>query len=152
MSADFFAYPGEAPTDDLTFLGRHFAEDWRVLLDHTETRRFSDGDVIIRAGETDRALYLITAGSLAVAGRRAERFRAIEAPAVVGEVAFLDGGPRSVTLVATSDGELRRLSMPSFETLAGRHPALAREILFNLGKIVSRRLRHLTQVIEDGVG
>jgi CRP/FNR family transcriptional regulator, cyclic AMP receptor protein len=155
MTGEFFDYPsGEADPSagDVTFLGDHFEEDWSTILDHTETRRFTAGEVVIRAGDTDRALYLVTRGNLAVAGRGAERFRAVEAPAVIGEVAFLDGGPRSVTLVATTDGELRRMSMPSFEALAGRHPALAREILFNLGRIVSRRLRYLTQVIEDGVG
>jgi CRP/FNR family transcriptional regulator, cyclic AMP receptor protein len=152
MSAEFFAYPTEdtAAAGELTFLDHHFEEDWSTLLGYTEARRFSAGDTVIRAGEDDRALYLVTAGSLEVAGSGV--FRPIEAPAVIGEVAFLDGGPRSVTLVATTDVEVRRLSLAAFETLAGRHPALAREILFNLGKIVSRRLRHLTQVIEDGVG
>ena len=65
--------------------------------------------------------------------------------------AFLDGGRRSLTLVATTDGELRRLSLDSFEALAGRHPELARAMLFDLGKIVSLRLRFLTELIEDGV-
>ncbi len=153
MGAEFFDYPTDdaaGRASDLTFLERHFKEDWTILLGHTEARRFSAGDVVIHAGEVDRALYLVTAGSLEVAGSGS--FRAIEAPAVIGEVAFLDGGPRSITLVATTDVEVRRLSLDAFETLAGRHPALAREMLFNLGKIVSRRLRHLTQVIEDGVG
>ena len=149
MSAEFFDYPTEE-TDELTFLDRHFAEDWSIVLGHTETRRFAAGETVIRAGEEDRSLLLVTKGRLDIPG--SGRFRPVEAPAVIGEVAFLDGGPRSVKLVATTDVEVRRLSLAAFETLAGRHPALAREILFNLGKIVSRRLRHLTKVIEDGVG
>ena len=36
-------------------------------------------------------------------------FKAIEAPAVVGELAFFDGGPRSATLEAVTDVEGARL-------------------------------------------
>lgn len=148
--SNYFDYPTEpGPQSDLTFLADRADADWAIVLDHTERRRFSAGDVVIRAGDDDRALYLLTAGSLSVAS--GEAFRKIDAPSVVGEVAFLDGGRRSLTLVATTDGELRRLSLDAFETLAGRHPELARAMLFELGKIVSLRLRFLTELIEDGV-
>jgi CRP/FNR family transcriptional regulator, cyclic AMP receptor protein len=149
--SSYFDYPTEEPAESsLTFLADRGEADWAIVLAHTETRRFSAGDEVIRAGDDDRALYLLTSGSLAVASRRA--FRSIDAPSVVGEVAFLDGGRRSLTLVATSDGELRRLSLSAFETLAGRHPELARAMLFDLGRIVSQRLRFVTELIEDGVG
>ena len=148
--SSYFDYPtDDAPESDLTFLADRAEADWAAVLDHTETRRFSAGEEVIRAGDDDRALYLLTAGSLAVASGAA--FRTIDAPSVVGEVAFLDGGRRSLTLVATTDGELRRLSLDAFEALAGRHPELARAMLFDLGKIVSQRLRFLTELIEDGV-
>jgi CRP/FNR family transcriptional regulator, cyclic AMP receptor protein len=147
----YFDYPTDEPTEsELTFLADRGEQDWQIVLSHTETRRFSAGDEVIRAGDEDRALYLLTEGSLAVASGAA--FRTIDAPSVVGEVAFLDGGKRSLTLVATTNGELRRLSLDSFEALAGRHPGLARAMLFDLGKIVSLRLRFLTELIEDGVG
>jgi CRP/FNR family transcriptional regulator, cyclic AMP receptor protein len=147
----YFDYPTDEPTEsELTFLADRGEQDWQIVLSHTETRRFSAGDEVIRAGDEDRALYLLTEGSLAVASGAA--FRTIDAPSVVGEVAFLDGGKRSLTLVATTNGELRRLSLDNFEALAGRHPGLARAMLFDLGKIVSLRLRFLTELIEDGVG
>jgi CRP/FNR family cyclic AMP-dependent transcriptional regulator len=149
--SSYFDYPTDGPADsDLTFLADRAEDDWAAVLANTETRRFGAGDVVIRAGDQDRALYLLTEGSLAVASDAA--FRTIDAPSVVGEVAFLDGGPRSLTLVATTGGELRRMSLEAFETLAGRHPELARAVLFDLGRIVSQRLRFLTELIEDGVG
>jgi CRP/FNR family cyclic AMP-dependent transcriptional regulator len=148
--SSYFDYPTDEPAESaLTFLADRGEADWAIVLDHTETRRFTAGEEVIRAGEDDRALYLLTEGSLAVASDAA--FRTIDAPSVVGEVAFLDGGKRSLTLVATTDGELRRLGLDSFEALAGRHPELARAMLFDLGKIVSLRLRFLTELIEDGV-
>ena len=96
-----FDYPTEEPAESsLTFLADRGEEDWAIVLAHTETRRFSTGDEVIRAGDDDRALYLLTSGRLAVASGAA--FRTIDAPSVVGEVAFLDGGRRSLTLVATT--------------------------------------------------
>jgi CRP/FNR family transcriptional regulator, cyclic AMP receptor protein len=149
--SSYFDYPTEGPpAGDLTFLPDRDEEDWSVVLAHTETRRFAAGQEVIREGDQDRALYLLTEGSLAVASDKA--FRTIDAPSVVGEVAFLDGGRRSLTLVATTDVELRRMSLEAFETLSARHPELGRAVLFDLGRIVSLRLRFLTDLIQDGIG
>ena len=68
--------------------------------------------------------------------------QSIEGPSVVGELSFVDGGPRSTTLRAVSDGELRRLSLESFEVLAAREPELARAILLDVARILSRGARH----------
>jgi CRP/FNR family cyclic AMP-dependent transcriptional regulator len=115
-------------------------EDWDVLLDHTETRRLRPGDWLIRAGECDRALYVLSDGRLEahVPGLPP---RAIDAPATVGELAFLDGRPRSAGLRALTHGEAERLSYDAFEALAARHPRLARALLLDLGQIVVARLR-----------
>jgi CRP-like cAMP-binding protein len=77
-------------------------------------------------------------------------FKEFDAPTVLGEVAFLDHGPRSVTLVALTDCELLRLSMPAFEVLAAHDPDLGRAILLDLGRILARRLRHATDLLGQG--
>jgi CRP/FNR family cyclic AMP-dependent transcriptional regulator len=59
----------------------------------------------------------------------------------VGESAFLDGRPRAVTVRALTDGEVLRLSFDAFEALAARDPGLGREILLDVGRILSARLR-----------
>jgi len=117
--------------------------DWAKLLDHSEIRRFSAGEQIISAGDAERALYLLTEGTLGLmlSAASGQKLSTIEAPAVIGEVAFLDGGPRSATLVATSDGEVVRLRMESFEALSARDPELGRAMLFDLARIVTARLR-----------
>ena len=71
---------------------------------------------------------------------------------MVGEVAFLDGGRRSLTLVATTDGELRRLASPVSKPSPAAIPSWRGLMPFDLGRIVSLRLRFLTELIEDGVG
>jgi CRP-like cAMP-binding protein len=59
----------------------------------------------------------------------------------LGEGAFLDGAPRAVSVQAMSEGEMLRLSYDGFEALSARNPALGREILMDLGRILSARLR-----------
>lgn len=133
----FFRYPG---TDALAaspagFLQRHGEDDWTQLLDHTETRLFSAGDVVLAAGEHDRALYLLLDGRLEAPSG------VIDPVAVVGEAAFLDGNPRTVTVRAVSGGELARLGYDAFLSLAARRPDLGRAILLELGRILAARLR-----------
>jgi CRP/FNR family cyclic AMP-dependent transcriptional regulator len=147
--ASFFDYPGteQAPAQNaLVFLPDLRDEDWEKILAHTVTRRFSAGDMVIQIGEIDRALYIISEGTLETLiphgnGRTMRRVNTIEAGSVIGEMAFFDGLPRSASVRALTDGEYLRLSYDAFEVLAAREPALARAILFDLGRILANRVR-----------
>ena len=154
----FFDYPTASVTErasDLVFLAGRSEEDWDKLLAHTEARRFRAGDEVIAAGTVDRALYIVTEGVLDVflpqRGGGMKQFKSIEAPSVIGELGFVDGGPRSTMLRAAGDGEYRRLSYESFEVLAAREPELARAILLDLARILSERLRTATTFIAEWV-
>lgn len=151
FSTTFFDYDSvgvRERADELKFLANRPQSDWAKILDVCETRRFSVGELLMGAGEFDRALYLLTEGTIGVQLEGGSTiFKAIDAPSVLGEVAFLDGGPRSATLVAITDGELLRLRMESFEVLSARDPELGRAILFDLARIVTQRLRLASDVI-----
>jgi CRP/FNR family cyclic AMP-dependent transcriptional regulator len=133
----FFQYPTETalPAGLPGFLDQRGEHDWATLLEHTDTRLFRPGDVVIAAGEQDRALYLLVDGWLKAPSG------VIHPITTVGEAAFLDGRPRAVTVRALTDGELLRLSFDGFEALAARDPGLGREILLDVGRILSARLR-----------
>jgi CRP/FNR family cyclic AMP-dependent transcriptional regulator len=137
--AGFFNYPTESdsgPGAGLPgFLNDRGEDDWGMLLDHAETLMFRPGDIVLKAGQPDRALYLLVDGWLRAPSG------VIHPITTVGEAAFLDGAPRAVDVEAVSDGEVMRLSFESFEALAARNPALARHILLDLGRILSARLR-----------
>ena len=150
--SSYFAYPGtDAERDDLVFLQDRGEEDWARVLDHSEVLRFRAGDLIIRAGEEDRSLYIIVEGTLEILlldqRGQEQRYGTIESKSVTGEVAFLDGRPRAATIRATTDGDMLRLSFDAYETLAARHPELGRAILLDLGRILATRLRQANEVI-----
>ena len=148
----FFDYgtdPVGAPAT-LTFLAEASVEDWAVVIDHCERRRFHRGDFVIRSGDVDRSLLIVIEGDLeTVAERRGRTRRLSPAPAgsVVGEVGFLDGQARSASVIAITDGELLRMSVVSFESLAAVNPRLGRMMLFDLARILAGRLRALTEVV-----
>jgi len=149
--AGFFAYGSEAqPIENRpVFLRDASVEDWGLVASHCERRRFRAGEVVLSAGDSDRSLLIVIEGSLeAVVEHRGRRRRLSFEPAgsVVGEIGFLDGEPRSASVVAIEDGELLRLSMSAFETIASAYPRLGRTILLDLGRILARRLRVATDV------
>ncbi|HEX5621572.1 MAG TPA: cyclic nucleotide-binding domain-containing protein [Solirubrobacteraceae bacterium] len=125
----FFTYPtADKPTTGLSSVT---AEDWDALLGATEALRVHPGDVVLRAGERDRALYLVLDGRVA----------GVSAPAMLGVVAFLDGLPQPETLRAETHGELARLSWDAFEALSARDARLGRSILLGLARDLAARLR-----------
>jgi CRP-like cAMP-binding protein len=135
----FFDYPTERQTSTEhglpTFLAGRGEDDWAMLLDHSETRLFSAGELVLTQGEIDRALYLLIAGWVKAPSG------VVHPITTLGEGAFLDGTPRAVSVEAMSEGEMLRLSFEGFEALAARNPSLGRDILLDIGRILSARLR-----------
>lgn len=152
-SKGFFDYGTEtAAAAPPVFLADASVEDWACVIEHCERRRFRRGEVVIRFGDVDRSLLIVVEGDLeTVAERRGRTRRLSPAPAgsVVGELGFLDGKPRSASVIAVTDGELLRMSVASFESLAAVNPRLGRMMLFDLARILATRLRALTEAVME---
>ena len=123
--------------------------EWRALFDVTTVRTFKTSEVVIQRGVADRVLYFVAAGSLEVGvtymdGVSISPIAKIAAGSVIGEQSFFDAQPRSANVWAMTEGELLCLTLERFQTLAEKSPALARDLLFALGRILSLRLRHTT--------
>jgi CRP/FNR family transcriptional regulator, cyclic AMP receptor protein len=139
----FFAYPtasSGSPGRAWCFLETASEQEWDVMLTFMQTRHLRPGETVFTEGDIDRALYLLSAGSLQMRSSRAP-ITAVNAPAPLNELAFLDGGRCPATVRATTDSELLRLGHDAFLSLAAREPQLARMIALDLGRIVARRLR-----------
>ncbi|WP_028066302.1 Crp/Fnr family transcriptional regulator [Solirubrobacter soli] len=145
----FFQYPGDAlvaSEDPPGFLEDRNDEDWNLLLEHTETRLFRAGQAVLTAGERDRALYLL------VDGRLQAPSGPVAPVSTFGEVAFLDGRPRAVTVTATSDAEVLRLGHEAFLALSARRPDLGRAVLSDVSAILAARFRNASDQIAGWTG
>lgn len=137
--------------DAVRFMRNRSAEDWAELLAQTEVVQFKNGDVVLSHGEVHRALYLVLTGELQVVVPGVEGGHAhvetLAAGCIFGEQSFLDGKPRSATVRAITNGELRLLPWTAFEYLSASNPHLALGILFDIGCVLSERLRRMNQLI-----
>jgi CRP/FNR family cyclic AMP-dependent transcriptional regulator len=136
-----FATPGE-----VLLLPSWSEEDWKQLFRFTKTRKVKAGDALIRHGESDRTLYFVLQGALEVIvnsgdGLAMGSVGLVGAGSVLGELAFFDGGPRSAGAWAVDDCEVAAMSPEQYAALEQSSPALARELLFALGRILAIRLR-----------
>jgi len=143
-----FAEEAHEESADLLFMPEATASDWATVFNHAEVLHIGAGLALVQAGEDDRALYLLTEGTVGVRLPRDEgAFKQIDAPSVVGELAFLDGRPRSATLDAVTDIEVVRLDHAGFDRLTAVAPELAHAMLADLGRILALRLRMASEVI-----
>jgi CRP-like cAMP-binding protein len=146
----FVVFAEEAHEDsaDLLFMPEATASDWATVFSHAEVRRIAAGLALLQAGEQDRALYLLTEGTVGVRLPRDEgAFKTIDAPSVLGELAFFDGRPRSATLDAVTDVEVVRLDADAFARLSAEALGLAQAMLLDLARILALRLRIASEVI-----
>ena len=120
--------------------------DW---LDHRVSRhRYVPGEVIVRAGAADRSLHVITSGIVSVvASDGTTPLARFAAGTSFGEIALLDGGPRSAMVVADQDTVCAVLSLEVFSQLRSEHPELAMRLLESLSLGLAQRLRASTDQI-----
>jgi CRP-like cAMP-binding protein len=82
------------------------------------------GSVVAVEGEAGAGLFVIDEGTadVTIGGRRVNR---LEAGDFFGEMALLDGGPRTATVTATSDLRTYVLTEWVFRGLLQQHPTIA---------------------------
>jgi CRP/FNR family transcriptional regulator, cyclic AMP receptor protein len=99
------------------------------------------GTAVAREGEPGVGLFIITEGTadVTIGGRR----KATLGPGdFFGEIALLDGGPRTATVTATTDLKLLGLTEWVFRGLMQEHPKIAIKTL----EAMAGRLRNATKV------
>jgi CRP-like cAMP-binding protein len=92
---------------------------------------YARGDEIVSTGGPGDAFFVILSGTAQARGKPAAR--TLEAGDYFGEMALLDGGPRSATVVATSELQVMRVPREAFLDLAKDEPTLTANMLAQLG-------------------
>ena len=94
-------------------------------------RRFASGSAIVRAGESGSSFFVVLDGTARVvsAGGRAARLGVGD---YFGEMALLDGAPRSADVVADGEVLVLMIGRSSFGKLVRKEPALTQALLRTL--------------------
>ncbi|WP_164021037.1 Crp/Fnr family transcriptional regulator [Pyxidicoccus trucidator] len=124
-------------------------EDLEQLSALLRTRRYAKGEVIFHQGDVGRALYVIRKGEVAI------RLSSPDGKEVIlalldrgdffGELALLDGEPRSTDAVAREETDLLSIQREDFHAFLNARPKVALGLLANLSRLV----RHVTQLVHD---
>lgn len=98
------------------------------------------GSVVASEGEPGVGLFVIDSGAaeVTIGGKKVNRLGPGD---FFGEMALLDGGPRTATVAATTDVELMALTGWVFRGLLKEHPSIALRTL----EALAARLRRATQ-------
>jgi CRP/FNR family cyclic AMP-dependent transcriptional regulator len=96
----------------------------------------SPGDVLAKEGESGVGFFLIVSGAarVVVGGRTRRRLGSGE---TFGEIALLDGGPRTATVIAESEMTLLGITAWAFKSLLTEYPSITLKLL----EEVASRLR-----------
>lgn len=113
------------------------------------SRRFRRGEVIFHVGDPGDALFIIVSGEVKIslpseAGEEAILVR-LQPGDVFGELALLDGAPRSATATALNAAETVVLPRDRFRELIASEPAVRDTLLASLAS----ELRRLTTHVEE---
>lgn len=120
---------------------------WGRLLAYTTPRAFRASEVVVQRDASDRTLHLVAAGTLEVGvthvdGVSMTSLARINAGSILGEQSFFDGQPRSATVWAVTNGTLLLLPFERFTEFGEAEPALARDFVFAMARVLSIRLRN----------
>jgi CRP/FNR family cyclic AMP-dependent transcriptional regulator len=131
------------------------AERLEAIARECAWRSFEPGQRIISRDAPDRDLYLIVSGRVRVttysAAGRQVTFRDFGAGQHLGEVAAIDGMPRSADVVALDSALLASLPAASFRRLLREEPAIAERLLRDFAGLVRRLSERVIDLSTLGV-
>ena len=114
-----------------------------------QQRRYAKGEVIFHKGDVGTALFIIRRGEVAI---RLSSADGREAPLAMlqrgdsfGELALLDGEPRSADAVAREETHVLILHQEDFRRFLAERPQVAMALL----AVLSRMVRRITQLVHD---
>lgn len=102
----------------------------------TKKKDFKLGDTIFRESEDGASLYIIKKGEVKACKTAPDgelfTLTIMKDGDIFGEMSFLDGRPRSATVVAVSDLETYMIDKAEFETLVDGNPRIIYKLLKNI--------------------
>lgn len=128
--------------DDLT------DEERTEFLAFCEKKVFLADQEIIRKGDTSRVLFLIQQGSATASDSWDDDSVPLAIFSewdVFGEMSFLEGSPRSATVIATEDSVVYAISWDRFSEFMELKSAIAVKILLRFTEVLIKRLQFIDE-------
>ena len=125
-------------------------DDAQCVVDYMRWVSFATQSFLFREGDSTRTSYmlLLLEGDVSVdtaASGRADRvaISVLGPGALIGEMALLDGAPRSTSCTAMTPVQAAGMSQGGLAALADEHPAVAFKLMTFMARSTANRLRAL---------
>lgn len=115
--------------------------DWTLLVDKAKIVRFKRDDALLQFGKQTRTVYLLLKGNARVDGTTQGQIALLGPGEVCGEMAFLENGQASASVVAADELEAYALEWSALTDLFELFPHLGSRFYRSLAVNLSRRLR-----------
>ena len=132
--------------EDQELLAGLAPDDLAAVLAAVTPVHLAAGEVLARQGEPADSVFFLLSGRLSVrlgadATTDSPRVAAFGPGVAVGELALIQGGTRSASLVADTAADLAVLTVAAFERIGAERPAVHGVVLGNLARSLATRLR-----------
>lgn len=116
-------------------------------------RRMLAGEIVFDAGEEGQAIYILFSGQVMIChqGQTDAPIAMIGAGRVFGELALIDGGPRSAQAKAAEDCALGVMFRGDFENLMESHAVIATKISFQLARHYASIIRQMASQLSGTI-
>ena len=104
--------------------------------------RIAAGEPLFQAGDEGHLMFVLTTGNAEVIVNN-RVVETLQHGSIVGEMGIVSPGPRSASVVATTDCEFVAVDEKRFQFLVQQTPFFATQVM----KVMAERLRSLNQMV-----
>lgn len=119
------------------------------LANYASIRTVPRGTTVFAKGDGGTALFAVFSGTVQITAPslngKSAVYNHIAAGDVFGEIALLDGGPRTADAVAFTDCTLMVIERRDFLSVLTRYPEVSMKVI----EVLCARLRHTTEQVQD---
>jgi len=125
------------------------------VLHIVEVEHLDKGDVVFEDGDPGDAWFVLYEGSVDVVKESQGEKTVIATrrkPECFGEMAILDGSPRSATVRAAKDSIVLRIQRSNFNKLLEDGELVAYKLVYQMAVLMSQRQREMTSMLASLLG
>jgi SulP family sulfate permease len=143
----------EVALEHVELLATLTSSEIESIKDYTRRKTFERGKIIFSEGDAGRELFIVTKGHASAYLNQPDgrdiRLATFAPGTLFGELAILDAGPRSASVVVDDDLTCYVLGEKEFAALTKNAPVVAIKLLVGLGRELSGRLRRANRTIQQ---
>ncbi len=125
-----------------SYLAHGFSDaDLEALYEIADCCSYVDGEVILRQFDETKDIYIIASGSANIVTMLGEPIGVVKTGMPVGEISFLDGRPRSVSVVSVGPTEAVSIPYEKAWAILRERPEMELALMRNISQLLCARMR-----------